>query len=606
MNGFLVMLNQEEDDQSGDLESADADVDNNADVEMNTSVDDADVDNNADVEMNTSVDDADRDNFELQYNSSLDQFRRQILGYPTASISNTNTNCSDYEDSNLEASQELGLSPMDSHNRMTDSNRQCDMDRSLQNTAEEVEESSMDTAIRMGNRRWLQERNLQIADTTAAETEVYHMITNGTILDIGCGSNLRNFTEEIRDQMERESRMGKLYIQISMICKQQHPSMIKFVNAAVACGRKQDRKQKRCWRSFEDRFYVYQIFKVPQFNDLFLENQLYHKVSTYLTSLPAIEDSDLTNLFSGSKANDIILHLDKNQVIHDSFLGARVHWSNEKYCEGNGKRTLVLKLRKKDKRMILRPYLQHILSVADQVEQKSKEIKLFMNLEKNPYENGRWRSVPFTHPATMDTMIMDEDLKNKVKADLELFLKSKQYYHRLGHVWKRSYLLYGASGTGKSSFIAAMARFLNFDVYDINISKVSGDSDLKMLLLQTTSRSMIVIEDFDRFLTEKSRDVSLSGVLNFMDGIVSCCGEERVMHKFDGKEAALSKLPFRHLAFPCLSMFASLDKRVEIGEYRQWQCCLIGLRAGNLFHYLGEVDNELSEAAGIPGCVFVP
>ena len=45
---------------------------------------------------------------------------------------------------------------------------------------------------------------------------------------------------------------------------------------------------------------------------------------------------------------------------------------------------------------------------------------------------------------------------------------------------------------------------------------------------------------------------------------------------------------------------------VEIGEYRQWQYCLIGLRAGNLFHYLGEVDNELSEAAGIPGCVFVP
>jgi chaperone BCS1 len=286
----------------------------------------------------------------------------------------------------------------------------------------------------------------------------------------------------------------------------------------------------RCWRSFEDKFCVYQIFKVPQFNDLFQDNQLFNKVSTYLTSLPAIEDSDFTNLFSGSKANDIILHLDKNQVIHDSFLGARVQWSNEKYCEGNnGKRTLVLKLRKKDKRTILRPYLQNILSVADQIKQKNEEIKLFMNLEKNPYESGRWTSVPFTHPATMDTMVMDGELKSKVKADLELFLKSKQYYHRLGHVWKRSYLLYGASGTGKSSFIAAMARFLSFDVYDIDISKVSDDSDLKMLLLQTTSRSMIVIEDLDRLLMEKSKDVSLSGVLNFMDGIVSCCGEERVM-----------------------------------------------------------------------------
>uniref|UniRef100_A0A6N2LXK7 AAA+ ATPase domain-containing protein n=1 Tax=Salix viminalis TaxID=40686 RepID=A0A6N2LXK7_SALVM len=286
----------------------------------------------------------------------------------------------------------------------------------------------------------------------------------------------------------------------------------------------------RCWRSVEDKFCAYQIFKVPQFNDLFQENQLYYKVSTYLTSLPAIEDSDFTNLFSGSKANDIILHLDRNQVIRDSFLGARVQWSFEKYCEGNGKRTLVLRLTKKDKRTILRPYLQHILSVADQIKQnKNEEIKLFMNLEKNPDENGRWASVPFTHPATMDTMVMDGDLKMKVKADLELFLKSKRYYHRLGHVWKRSYLLYGASGTGKSSFIAAMARFLSFDVYDIDISNVSDDSDLKMLLLQTTSRSVIVIEDLDRLLMEKPEDVSLSGVLNFMDGIVSCCGEERVM-----------------------------------------------------------------------------
>ncbi|KAF2299442.1 hypothetical protein GH714_031960 [Hevea brasiliensis] len=123
-----------------------------------------------------------------------------------------------------------------------------------------------------------------------------------------------------------------------------------------------------------------------------------------------------------------------------------------------------------------------------------------MNVESERHENGRWRWVPFTHPATMDTVVMDGDLKNKVKADLESFLKSKQYYHRLGRVWKRSYLLLGDSGTGKSSFIAAMAKFLNFDVYDIDITKVSDDSDLKMLLLQTTSRSIIVIEDLDRAL----------------------------------------------------------------------------------------------------------
>ncbi|KAF7830756.1 AAA-ATPase [Senna tora] len=283
---------------------------------------------------------------------------------------------------------------------------------------------------------------------------------------------------------------------------------------------------KQWWISFENRLHVYQSFKIPLYNEHFQENQLHRQILTYLNSLPSIEDSDFTNLFSGSKASEIFLHLDANQTVNDNFLGARVSWTNEK-SEGNRNSALVLRIKKKDKRRIFRPYFQHILSVADEIEQRRKDIKLYMNSDRDV--NSRWRSVPFTHPASFDTVAMDAELKNKVKSDLEQFVKSKQYYHRLGRVWKRSYLLYGASGTGKSSFIAAMAKFLSYDVYDIDISKASSDSDLKTLLLQTTSKSVIVIEDLDRFLAGKSTAVSLPGVLSFMDGIVSCCGEERVM-----------------------------------------------------------------------------
>nr|POF01427.1 aaa-atpase [Quercus suber] len=99
-----------------------------------------------------------------------------------------------------------------------------------------------------------------------------------------------------------------------------------------------------------------------------------------------------------------------------------------------------------------------------------------MNI-KDQQGNGEWRSVPFTHPSTFKTISMEEDLKNKVKSDLESFLKGKQYYHHLGRVWRRSFLLYGPSWTGKSSFVAAMANFLSYDVYDIDVSKVSKDSD---------------------------------------------------------------------------------------------------------------------------------
>ncbi|KAF5942115.1 hypothetical protein HYC85_019757 [Camellia sinensis] len=256
------------------------------------------------------------------------------------------------------------------------------------------------------------------------------------------------------------------------------------------------------------------------------ENQLYRRVFAYLNSLSSIEDSDFANLFSGNKSNEINLFIDPNQIVVDTFLSARVYWSCER---GSRSRALVLKIRRSDKRKILRPYLQHVHAMFDEIEQRRKEVKLYINAGDEPERNGRWRSIPFTHPSTIETVAMDSDLKNKIKSDLESFLKSKQYYHRLGRVWKRSYLLYGPSGTGKSSFIAGMAKFLCYDVYDIDLSKVINDSDLKMLLLQTTNKSMIVIEDLDRYLAEKSTAVSLSGILNFMDGIISCCGEERVM-----------------------------------------------------------------------------
>lgn len=339
-------------------------------------------------------------------------------------------------------------------------------------------------------------------------------------------------------------------------------------------------------QAITDSFYSYQTYKVPQFNENHQENQLYRKVQTYLQSLPTMEDTDCTNLLTGAKSNEINFHLDTNQIVADTFLNSRVTWTNSP-------NTLLLRIRRNDKRLILRPYLQHINTISEEINQRKRELRLYVNKAGNSDNNSihdRWQSVPFTHPATLDTISMDADVKNRIKSDLEQFTKSKQYYHRLGRVWKRSYLLYGPSGTGKSSFVAAISKLLNFHVYDVDLSKIANDSDLKLLISQTASKSIILIEDLDRFLNNESQKttssssqrstITLTGLLNFMDGLATSCVEERVMvFTVNSKDAIDSSIlrPGRidvHIHFPLCNFesFKSLaNSHLGLKEHKLFQ-----------------------------------
>ncbi|KAM1859677.1 hypothetical protein ACFX13_011949 [Malus domestica] len=92
---------------------------------------------------------------------------------------------------------------------------------------------------------------------------------------------------------------------------------------------------------------------------------------------------------------------------------------------------------------------------------------------------------------------MDPKLKEELINDLDRFVKRKEFYGRVGKAWKRGYLLYGPPGTGKSSLIAAMANYLKFDVYDLELMQIRSNSELRRLLVSTANRSIQVIEDID-------------------------------------------------------------------------------------------------------------
>ncbi|GJY65509.1 AAA+ ATPase domain-containing protein [Tanacetum coccineum] len=87
----------------------------------------------------------------------------------------------------------------------------------------------------------------------------------------------------------------------------------------------------------------------------------------------------------------------------------------------------------------------------------------------------------------------------------------------------------------------AMANYLKFDIYDLQLMHVEDDSSLKDILLRTSNRSILVIEDIDCSILPDREGLAssyeshlldpkftLSGLLNFIDGLWSCCGNERI------------------------------------------------------------------------------
>ncbi|CAN6225718.1 unnamed protein product [Urochloa humidicola] len=166
-----------------------------------------------------------------------------------------------------------------------------------------------------------------------------------------------------------------------------------------------------------------------------------------------------------------------------------------------GPEALALSFDAEHMEVALRRYVPSILAEVEEARRRERALRIFMNQER-----CSWEGFNHNHPATFDTVALDPALKQTIIADLDRFLGRREYYRRIGKAWKRGYLLYGPPGTGKSSLVAAMANYLRFNLYDLNLSTVHSDSMLQRLLIAMPNKSILVIEDIDCCFSAKSRE----------------------------------------------------------------------------------------------------
>ncbi|KAL8123512.1 hypothetical protein AgCh_011476 [Apium graveolens] len=323
------------------------------------------------------------------------------------------------------------------------------------------------------------------------------------------------------------------------------------------------------------------------------EGKAYNRVKAYL-SANLSKNAKRLKADLGKNSKKLVLSMDDHEKVSDKFRGVQVFWvlstravpssSNPNCFPEPEKRYYTLKFHRKHREMITQTYLEHVLKNGKEIQRQNRHRRLYTNKSKTNQYHGlkvSWNHIVYKHPATFETLAMDTDKKQEIIEDLLIFSKSKDYYARIGKACKRGYLLYGPPGTGKSTMIAAMANLLNYDIYDLELTAVGSNTELRMLLTETTSKSIIVIEDIDCSLDlsgqrmkkdekhsntdllmnvarKESQDackVTLSGLLNFIDGLWSACGGQRIIVQTTNYVEKLD---------PALIRTGRMDKHIEM------------------------------------------
>lgn len=127
----------------------------------------------------------------------------------------------------------------------------------------------------------------------------------------------------------------------------------------------------------------------------------------------------------------------------------------------------------------------------------------------------------------MTTIYLPENDKTRVINDIERFLSTsmKEKYRMFGIPYHRTYCFHGLAGTGKTSFIHALASTYNKNIAILPFDPKLTDAVLIDVMTRIPENCFLVLEDFDLIFDETTSNsktnISLSAFLNCLDGLPS-------------------------------------------------------------------------------------
>ncbi len=102
------------------------------------------------------------------------------------------------------------------------------------------------------------------------------------------------------------------------------------------------------------------------------------------------------------------------------------------------------------------------------------------------------------HKRDLDSVFIQRNAKDSLLKEVKKFRESEKFYHDRGISYQRGFLLHGPPGTGKSSFVKAVASKFNLTVYLVDLNEISENGLVSIFKRAINTNPLILFEDIDK------------------------------------------------------------------------------------------------------------
>jgi len=182
----------------------------------------------------------------------------------------------------------------------------------------------------------------------------------------------------------------------------------------------------------------------------------------------------------------------------------------------------------KGQQPIIQKFCDHVIALNEKTEDQTFNVYQY-NIDYN-----FWSKIATKFARPLDSVILPEDIKLSLLQDIDEFVSPEtfQWYRTHGIPYKRSYLLYGPPGSGKSSVIQAIAGKYKRNLCFVQpLNPAFTDDAFTSCVQCAPQRALIVLEDVDAYFFKdrssqhKTCPLTFSGLLNGLDGVGSAEGQ---------------------------------------------------------------------------------